>query len=81
MPITPDYTWRETPEEIVVQVQLRGALARKPNVHITDAFIRITCPPHLLQLDLQHDVNSRDTQAQVTDCGVKVVLPKVRLDS
>ena len=78
MPITPEYTWSETAEEVLVHVVLRGAIVRKPELTATAAFLKISSPPYLLLLDLNGDVCFEAFRAEVTASGIDVCLPKVR---
>lgn len=78
MPVTPKYTWRETDDEVVVDVALRGALVRKPDITLATAFLKLSSPPYLLAIDLYGEVDSERARAELNADGLQLHLPKVQ---
>jgi hypothetical protein len=60
MPLTTDYTWRQTDDEVFIDVALKSSTLTGGDVDICDVFVKVNQSPYLLTLDLYAaiDLNS-----------------------
>ncbi len=77
MPLTPQHTWEETGATISVVITAPGLTKAKSDLLICDNFVRLNCPPYLLQLDLAHQVDDANGSAVFGPGGVTFRLNKV----
>jgi dyslexia susceptibility 1 candidate gene 1 protein len=78
MPIQPHYVWQETETTLEVRVDIKGVTGAKAEVFATDALLKVNCPPYLLVLDLQHEVDDTHSSATLSTEGVHFKLVKAR---
>ena len=63
MPLTPQYTWEETDATVSISITAPGLTKDKSDLLISDTFVRVNCPPYLLQLDLAHAIDETNGSA------------------
>ena len=52
MPLTTEYTWRQTDDEVFIDVALKSSTLTGSDVDICDVFVKVNQSPYLLTLDL-----------------------------
>lgn len=77
MPVTPEYKWEETPQVVVINVTLPGAVVRKPDLLLTPVYLKVGSHPYLLSLDLHREVDADHATAELSHQGLQLRLPKV----
>jgi dyslexia susceptibility 1 candidate gene 1 protein len=66
MPVTPEFSWSETDGVVRLEVKLTSASSfADHDVVATDVFVKVNCPPYLLQLDLFSSVIPEKTEITV----------------
>ena len=68
MPVTPEYQWSQTAEEVVIEVDIKGITKQKMDVFATDAMVKVVAHPYVLIIDLLEDVDA-DASAAYTQSG------------
>jgi hypothetical protein len=72
MPITPEFSWSETDGVVRLEVKLTSATSfTDHDVVATDVFLKVNCPPYLLQLDLFGSVVPEKTEVTVSKPCIK----------
>lgn len=77
MPLTPQYTWVETATTVSITINAPGLTKAKSDLLICDTFLRVNCPPYLLQIDLVHQVDDTSGTAVFGPGGLTCCLNKV----
>ncbi|XP_024532692.1 dynein assembly factor 4, axonemal isoform X2 [Selaginella moellendorffii] len=76
MPITPTYSWSETPAWVTVEVFLHSVSQAALDIITTDCYIKVNCSPYLFQADLYDDIDSKKSSAMVDKAVVKFFMFK-----
>ncbi|MCO5593939.1 hypothetical protein L7F22_047958 [Adiantum nelumboides] len=76
MPITPAYTWQESPTWVTIHVSLRSVSPANIDILTTDCYIKVNCHPYLFQIDLFGDIESKRSSAVVDNNVVRFFLVK-----
>ncbi|GAQ79931.1 hypothetical protein KFL_000420030 [Klebsormidium nitens] len=76
MPITPAYTWKETEDEVTVEVALRNTTRSQVAIASTECFLKVNSSPYLLQIDLYGEADAKRSTAEVNQSGVVFTLHK-----
>jgi len=72
MPVTPEFSWNETDGVVRLEVKLTSATSfTDHDVVATDVFIKVNCPPYLLQLDLFAPVIPEKTEVTISKPSIK----------
>jgi hypothetical protein len=72
MPVTPEFSWNETDGVVRMEVKLTSATSFTDNdVVASDVFVKVNCPPYLLQLDLFGYVDPEKTEVTVNKPCIK----------
>ena len=72
MPVTPEFSWSETDGVVRMEVKLTSATSFTDNdVVASDVFVKVNCPPYLLQLDLFGYVDPEKTEVTVNKPCIK----------
>jgi hypothetical protein len=72
MPVTPEFSWSETDGVVRMEVKLTSATSfADHDVVTTDVFVKVNCPPYLLQLDLFSCVVPDKTEITVSKPCIK----------
>jgi dyslexia susceptibility 1 candidate gene 1 protein len=72
MPVTPEFSWSETDGVVRLEVKLTSATSfADHDVVATDVFVKVNCPPYLLQLDLFGSVVPEKTEVTVSKPCIK----------
>lgn len=77
MPLAPRYSWSETDDSVVIQLQ-GVAIKDQSQLLCGDAFVKVNAPPYLLVLDLHKDVDEEASRATVQGSSLTLSLKKVR---
>lgn len=78
MPVTPEYEWSQTDEEVVIEVDIKGITRQKMDVFATDAMVKVVAHPYVLIVDLLEDVDADVSTAYTQPGHVTFRLKKVR---
>lgn len=78
MPLTPLYSWEESPTAIQIVIEAPGLTRAKSDLLICDNFLRFSFPPYLLQLDLLNRIDDANCKAVFGLGIVTCHLDKVR---
>ncbi|KAI5083069.1 hypothetical protein GOP47_0002812 [Adiantum capillus-veneris] len=76
MPITPAYTWQESPTWVTIHVALRSISIANIDILTTDCYVKVNCHPYLFQVDLFGDIDSKKSSAVVDNGAVRFFLVK-----
>ncbi|KAH7315534.1 hypothetical protein KP509_21G053700 [Ceratopteris richardii] len=76
MPITPSYSWQESPTWVTIHVALRSVSLSNIDIITTDCYIKVNCSPYLFQVDLFEDIESNKSSAVVDNGVVRFFLVK-----
>ena len=72
MPVTPEFSWSETDGVVRMEVKLTSATSfADHDVVTTDVFVKVNCPPYLLQLDLFASVIPEKTEVTISQPSIK----------
>jgi hypothetical protein len=72
MPVTPEFSWNETDGVVRMEVKLTSATSfADHDVVSTDVFVKVNCPPYLLQLDLFGAVVPEKTEVTISKPSIK----------
>ena len=72
MPVTPEFSWNETDGVVRMEVKLTSATSfADHDVVATDVYVKVNCPPYLLQLDLFGSVVPEKTEVTVSKPCIK----------
>ena len=72
MPVTPEFSWNETDGVVRMEVKLTSATSfTDHDVVATDVFVKVNCPPYLLQLDLFGAVVPEKTEVTISKPSIK----------
>lgn len=77
MPVTPQYEWSQTDDQVVIRVRLPGITRNKADIFATDVLVKVVAHPYVLLLDLHAEVDSDAGSAYATPGEVVFRLPKV----
>lgn len=77
MPVTPEYVWSQTDEEVVIEVDIKGITRMKMDVFATDAMVKVVAHPYVLIVDLLEDVDADSSTAYTRPGHVTFRLRKV----
>eukprot|EP01052_Picozoa_sp_SAG31_P002220 SAG31_NODE_76_length_27534_cov_13.661868_8_plen_257_part_00 len=78
MPITLQYSWVETPDDLSIEVAIKGAAAqqKKVDVFTSDCFVKVNAPQSLLQLDLLGNIDDQNASVAFKEDSLLLRLPK-----
>jgi len=78
MPVSIPYTFTQTDDEIAIQAKILSGTVNKNTVHldVTRVFLKLNCPPSLLQLDLYADVDPDKVRMTIVDNNVEIKMRK-----
>lgn len=76
MPVTPHYSWEESPQSVTVSLAIPGFSQRRARVTLADAFLSVSHAPHLLAVDLFGEVRPAEAAATAHPDGLEICLPK-----
>ena len=79
MPVTPQYEWSQTIDQVDIRVKLPGITKQKPDIFVTDVLVKVGAHPYVLVLDLQAAVDTDRGSAYATPGEIVFKLPKVWL--
>lgn len=78
MPLSPVHRWSQTAAQVLLHVELPNVSARKPDVLITRAMVKVVAPPYLLLLDLTADVAPARSTVTERGASIEIAVAKVR---
>ncbi|KAK0088185.1 hypothetical protein PV325_012852 [Microctonus aethiopoides] len=74
-----DYTWRQTPEEIIITVPIKGN-PTKIDIFAFDNYIKASYPPFILELFLFENIVEEESQCTLGESSVVFTLKKAEMD-
>eukprot|EP00128_Syssomonas_multiformis_P008035 Colp12_sorted_trinity150504_noHs@2470 len=77
MPIlVKDFTWDESEEEVFLSVPLKGVKANKVDIYSCDAYVKISFPPFLFEVDFYKEIDELKSNATLGNGCVQFVFKK-----
>ncbi|KAG8042357.1 hypothetical protein G9C98_004991 [Cotesia typhae] len=78
--IVTDYTWRQTAEEIIISVPIRGN-PKDVNVFAIDNYVKMSYPPFILELFLWKSIIEEESQCTLSESQAILILKKSEIDT
>nr|XP_031825942.1 dynein assembly factor 4, axonemal-like [Nomia melanderi] len=72
------YTWRQTPESVILTVPLSGN-PKKVDLFVIDNYVKVSFPPFILELFLWADVVEKRSKCTITDREAILSLQKTKI--
>lgn len=76
MPVSPQYEWQESEEEVTLTVSLKGVCSGAPSLFCSACCLKLNAPPYLLLIDLFEEVNESSSRAVKVAEGYTISLVK-----
>lgn len=77
MPISANYSWEETKQDVTVTLPFRGKSAKKMDLFIADCVLKVSHPPFLLDLNLYNYIEPKSCKAVLREGSLIIRFQKV----
>ncbi|CAK9802207.1 Dynein axonemal assembly factor 4 [Anthophora quadrimaculata] len=77
--IIKDYTWRQCPEFVILNVPLRGH-PKKVDLFVIDNYAKVSFPPYILELFLWGNIIENESKCTLTEEEAILTLRKTNID-
>ncbi|KAF2353812.1 CS domain [Trinorchestia longiramus] len=81
MPLQPDYSWKQTEERVMLDLNLHRRSPKDVSVDIASQYVKATYPPYHLELFLLHAVDVAACSYRVANGRVNILLTKAESGS
>ncbi|KAG0577014.1 hypothetical protein KC19_5G125100 [Ceratodon purpureus] len=76
MPISPDFKWQESEAWVKIDVELRTVNPATADITTTECFVKVNSYPYLFQVDLEGEIDTKESSGVVDKNGVHFHLVK-----
>lgn len=77
MPISGQYTWKESQNDITIYIPFRGKSIKKVDLFVADTLLKVSHPPFLLDLNLNKEIQTTSCKALLKDDTLVINLKKI----
>lgn len=77
MPISGQYSWEESQDDIIIYIPFRGKSIKKADLFVADRVLKVSHPPFLLDLNLNKEIQTKTCKAILKDSKLIINLKKI----
>ena len=69
--VTPEYSWKETADEVYVRAYIQGVPRQSFDVFVTSCFLKVNAPPYFFSCDLEGEIDESTCVVLLDSSGVE----------